>query len=110
MTGIKEFSHFVCYILMVKVQLVMSLSAVKAKFLCRFGNFAFLTLSDSKPNVLFELIFIAFLFVTDAIIALCILELVFCIFSYFNTDNGERFNETFSLIHEFAIQSSSKLK
>ena len=66
----------------------MSLSAAKAEFLCRFGNFAFLTLSDLKRNVLFELIFIAFLFVIDTIIALCILELFFCIFSYFNTDKA----------------------
>ena len=66
----------------------MSLSAVKAEFLRRFGNFAFLTLSDLKRNVLFELIFIAFLFVIDKIIALCILELFFFIFSYFNTDKA----------------------
>ena len=45
---------------MVEVQLVMSLSAVKAEVVFRFGNFAFSTLSDPKPNVLFELVFIDF--------------------------------------------------
>ena len=45
---------------MVEVQLVMSLSAVKAEVVFRFGNIAFSTLIDSKPNVLSELVFIVF--------------------------------------------------
>ena len=60
MTRVKEFLHFCAIFLMVEVQLVMSLSPVKAEVVFRFGNFAFLTQSDSKPNVLFELIFLFF--------------------------------------------------
>ena len=57
---------------MVEVQLVMSSSAVKAEVVFRFVNFAFSTLSESKPNVLFEVIFIVF----------CLLQIQFlyCIF------------------------------
>ena len=62
---------------MVEVQLVMPLSAVKAEVVFKFGNFAFSALCDSKQNVLFELMFIAFLFVTYNIIVLYILGLFF---------------------------------
>ena len=73
---------------MVEVQLVMPLSAVKAEVVFKFGNFAFSALSGSKQNVLFELIFIVFLFVTYNIIVLYILRVVFCIYSYVNTDKA----------------------
>ena len=72
MTRIKEFSHFCAIFLMVEVQLVMTLSAVNAEVVFRFGNFAFSTPSDSKPNVLLELIFIVF--------CLLQMQLLYCIF------------------------------
>ena len=72
MTRIKVFSHFCAIFLMVEVQLLMSLSAVKAEVIFRFGNFSFSTPSDSKPNVLFELIFIAF--------CLLPIQILYCIF------------------------------
>ena len=57
---------------MVEVQLVMSLSTVKAEIVFRLCSFAFSTLSRSKPNVLCELIFIGFY--------LSEIQLFYCIF------------------------------
>ena len=56
---------------MVEVQLVMSSSVAKAEVVFRFGKFAYSTLSDSKPNVLFELIFVVF--------CLLQMQLLYCI-------------------------------
>ena len=81
----------------------MSLRAAKAEMVFRFGNIAFPTLNDWRPNDLFELIFIfVCLFFTDTIILLYNLELFFMFIAVLIKT---RLTETFLLIYKFAIQS-----